>query len=107
MASPSQITAANKAPDRLERIRLMARTMRDRADADGACTMSHLYAAGFTQAEIEAYRDQARGLLSGRRPLSSPARMEGERLVRMAKLVRRRIRDRRTRAVQAAQALAS
>lgn len=40
---------------------LMADVMRERVAQDGACTVDHLSAAGFTAAEIAEYADIARG----------------------------------------------
>lgn len=94
MTAPSLIRAAKLAPDRKARITLMAETMRTReAGPEGACTFVHLMAAGFTPAEVEAYRDDARAILSGRRIVKlapSPARVEGRALVRQAKEMRRK-----------------
>ncbi|CAO4162677.1 Transcriptional regulator [Methylorubrum populi] len=94
MTAPSKIRAAQAAPDRATRIRLMADTMRrHEAGPEGACTFSHLAAAGFTQAEIEAYRDDARAILSDRPSvrLAAPAgRQQGKALVRAAIAIRRR-----------------
>ncbi|WP_018261322.1 hypothetical protein [Methylobacterium sp. WSM2598] len=92
MAAPSKVAAALSAPDRLDRIAHMARVMRERKAADGACTFAHLAAAGFSEAEIEAYRDDARQILSGRPiPITLPAgRIEGLALVRQAQVVRAR-----------------
>lgn len=93
MTAPSLLACARQAPDRLARIRLMARTMQEAATGpDEACTFTDLTAAGFTSWEIEAYRDQARALLSGRtlieRSSVSPARLEGAQLVAQARAVR-------------------
>lgn len=95
MTAPSLIRAAQAAPDRTTRINLMAETMRlHRHGPEEACTFHHLTAAGFTSAEIEAYRDEARAILSGRPAVvlaAPPGRMEGEQLVKAARAVRRRI----------------
>lgn len=94
MTAPSLLRAARSAPDREDRIRLMAETMRmHRAGPEEACTFQHLMAAGFTGAEVEAYRDDARALLSGRPALmlAEPiGRREGNALVRAARAVRKR-----------------
>lgn len=67
MAAPSLIAAARRAPDRLDRIHLLADVMvRHREGPEGACMYRHLYAEGFTEAEIEAYRDDARGVIENR-----------------------------------------
>lgn len=72
----------------------MAETMRDhRNGPEGACTFTHLTAAGFTAAEIEAYRDEARALLSQRSRVilaDIPGRMEGAALVKASRSIRRR-----------------
>ena len=95
MTAPSLIRAAKAAPDRATRISLMAETMRrHQSGPEEACTFHHLAAAGFTSAEIEAYRDEARAILSGRPAIvlaAPPGRMEGEQLVKAARAVRRRI----------------
>lgn len=95
MTAPSLIRAARAAPDRHARIRLMAETMRlHRAGPEEACTFHHLTAAGFTTAEVEAYRDDARAILSDRPRITLapiPGRMEGDALVRVARRVRRRL----------------
>ena len=92
MAAPSKIAAARDAVDRSIRTERMAQVMRDREAGDGACTFAHLTAAGFTEAEIEAYRDDARALLSGRPvPITLPAgRVEGLTLVAQARSLRAR-----------------
>ena len=94
MTAPSKLRAAQAAPDRAARVRRMADLMRHHQNGpEGACTYRHLYAAGFTEAEIEAYRDDARALLSNRaaiRLAPAPGRMEGRQLVRAAIAIRRR-----------------
>ena len=98
MTSPSLVRAARMAPDRERRVKLMADTMRRHAHGpEGACTFRHLTAAGFTEAEIEAYRDEARGILSNRPRIvlaPPPGRMEGHQLVKAARAVRRRLAKR-------------
>lgn len=98
MTAPSQLHAARIAPDRATRTRLMAETMRHHeAGPEGACTFAHLMAAGFTPAEVETYRDDARALLSGRRPIvlaKPPGRAEGRALVRQAQAIRQRAAER-------------
>ncbi len=69
MPTQSQIRAAQVATNRHARVRLMAEVMEARESAHGACTYADLCAAGFSEAEIEAYRDDARG-----RSLGSPRR---------------------------------
>lgn len=95
MTAPSLIRAAKAAPDRNTRINLMAETMRrHRHGPEDGCTFHHLAAAGFTSAEIEAYRDDARAILSGRPVVvlaAPPVRKDGEQLVKAARAVRRRI----------------
>lgn len=67
MTAPSLIQAAIHAPDRRHRIIQMAEAMRYHAHGpEGACTVDHLSAAGFTRAEIETYRDPATGVLAGK-----------------------------------------
>lgn len=93
MAAPSKIRLARAAPDASIRIELMAETMLRHEAADGACTFAHLCAAGFSEAEIEAYRDPAREHISGRAraPRSAiPGRQEGAALVKQARALRRR-----------------
>ena len=64
MTAPSLLNAARKSPDRFDRINRMAELMRYHKEGpEGACTAVHLYAAGFTEAEVVAYRDDARALL--------------------------------------------
>ena len=65
MSSPSQVAAAKAAANRDARTRLMAETMVRHEASDGACTFAQLAAAGFAEAEIEAYRDDARRLIAG------------------------------------------
>ena len=92
--SPSQLEAARKAPDRQARTNLMADTMREREASDGACQSSHLRAAGFTDAEIWAYADDARAILSGRKPARravSPGRKIGKAMAEAANIIRARI----------------
>ena len=96
MIPTSLINAARRVADRWARVQLMAQVMRDNAAGpDGACRFGHLAAAGFTEAEIRAYADDARAILSGRPgaglPIPSPAKSEARRLVAKAKRVRARI----------------
>jgi hypothetical protein len=95
MVSPSQMDAARKVPDRSARIQAMVEVMRDCAAAHGACQTSHLRAAGFTEAEIYTYADDARAILSGRpnagRAILSRGRKDGLALVREAQRIRRRL----------------
>lgn len=92
MAAPSKIDAARTAPDRRARIATMASIMRDTADTHGSCDRPHLRAAGFTEAEIEAYADDAREILSDRKgtKVLTPTRAEGRRLVARARAIRAR-----------------
>lgn len=93
MAAPSKIRLALAAPDASIRIELMAETMLRHEAADGACTFGQLCAAGFSEAEIEAYRDPAREFISGRARVTRtaiPGRQEGAALVKAARAVRRR-----------------
>lgn len=47
-------------PDQAAIVRVMARLMADGQAADGACTEDHLFAAGFTRAELRDHAEQAR-----------------------------------------------
>lgn len=94
MTAPSLLLAARQAPDRRERILRMAETMRERVSglSDG-CTVEDLQAAGFTEAEAYAYRDDAIGALGGRpSPLRTVpvGRITGLALVRKAQAIRER-----------------
>jgi hypothetical protein len=95
MTAPSLLLAARHAPDRRERILYMAETMRDLAyGPGGACTFPDLCAAGFTEAEIVAYRDDARAAIAGRpSPLRTTpiGRLKGLAMVKTARAIRRRI----------------
>lgn len=99
MTAPSLLRSARTANDRRSRVRLMAETMRHHeAGTEAGCTFHHLNCAGFTSAEIHAYRDEALALLSQRppvRPAELPGRMEGYALVRVARAVRRRVEARK------------
>ena len=82
MPAPSLIQDARRAPDARRQIYRMARVMADRREGpEGACTVVHLFQAGFTEAQVHAYRDPARALLQGL-PLglttSPPGRREAE-----------------------------
>ena len=88
MTAPSLISGARNAPDCRDRILAMADAMRHHAHGpDGACTSVHLYCAGFTEAEVVVYRDDARAVLAGRpsalRTLR-PGRIEARRLLTRA-----------------------
>lgn len=95
MTAPSLLLAARRAPDRRERILYMAETMRDLAHGPGgACTFPDLCAAGFTEAEIVAYRDDARAAIAGRpSPLRTTpiGRLKGLAMVKTARAIRRRL----------------
>ncbi|KQQ39085.1 hypothetical protein ASF58_23375 [Methylobacterium sp. Leaf125] len=95
MTAPSLLLAARKAKDARERILYMAETMRDLAHGStGACTFGDLCAAGFTEAEIHAYRDDARVAIAGRpSPLRTIpiGRLKGIAMVKTARAIRRRI----------------
>jgi hypothetical protein len=98
MTAPSLLLAARRAPDARERILRMAETMRERITglSDG-CTVEDLQAAGFTEAEAYAYRDDAIGVLAGRpSPLRTVpiGRIKANAMVRRARAIRERI-DRR------------
>jgi hypothetical protein len=95
MTAPSLLLAARQAPDRRERILRMAETMRERISGlSEGCTVEDLQAAGFTEAEAYAYRDDAIGALSGRpSPLRTIpiGRLKANTMVRTAHAIRRRI----------------
>ncbi|GJD92872.1 hypothetical protein [Methylobacterium iners] len=99
MTAPSLILAARHAPDRRQRILLMAETMRDHAwGPEGACTDAHLRAAGFTEGEIATYPDDARAVLVGKpSPLRTvPAgRLNALALAKKARSIRSRIEEAR------------
>lgn len=66
MPAPSLVHAARKAPDARAHIFRMARIMSERKNGpEGACTAVHLFQAGYTEAQVHAYRDPARALLQG------------------------------------------
>ena len=66
MTSPSMIHAARRAPDALDHVIRMVRVMQERTTGpEEACTMAHLFQAGFTEAQVHAYRDPARALMQG------------------------------------------
>ncbi|WP_375408556.1 hypothetical protein [uncultured Methylobacterium sp.] len=98
MTAPSLIHAARRAPDRRERILLMAEAMRYHAHGpEGACTFGHLCAAGFTEAEIHTYRDDARAVLVGKpSPLRTtpPGRVMAQGMAKKARSIRQRIEGR-------------
>lgn len=90
MTSPSMIHAARRAPDAGRHIFRMARIMAERKNGpEGACTVVHLFQAGFTEAQVHAYRDPARGLLQGL-PLTAdpPGRREAEAAVEAIREIR-------------------
>lgn len=96
MAARAQITAALVSPDRCTRTEAMAEVMRRAEASDGACLEAHLTCAGFTAAEVAAYRDDALAVLSGR-PMTAHAlpagRLEGITLVHQARAIRARQAD--------------
>ncbi|MGX9980335.1 hypothetical protein [Methylobacterium fujisawaense] len=66
MTSPSMIHAARRAPDALEHVIRMVRVIQERMSGpEEACTIVHLFQAGFTEAQVQAYRDPARALMQG------------------------------------------
>ena len=92
MPSPSLVHAARRAPDARHQVFRMARVMAERRNGpEGACTVVHLFQAGFTEAQVHAYRDPARALLQGL-PLGlttePPGRREGEAAVEAAREIR-------------------
>lgn len=93
MPSPSQVRAAQAATNRADRIRLMADIMRHQESAHGACTYGDLCAVGFSEAEIEAYRDDARREIAGLAPSAATMPtgcIEGHQLVAEARAIRAR-----------------
>lgn len=93
MASPSQVRAAQAAENRITRVLLMAEVMQRQEASAGACTYADLCAAGFAEAEIEAYRDDARRLITGLDlvpEILPPGRVEGKILVAQAQALRAR-----------------
>ncbi|MFB0491244.1 hypothetical protein ABIE45_003830 [Methylobacterium sp. OAE515] len=66
MTSPSMIHAARRAPDALDHVIRMVRVIQERTTGpEEACTIVHLFQAGFTEAQVAAYRDPARALMQG------------------------------------------
>ena len=94
MTSPSLIAAARSSADRHERIIRMAHLMRHhREGPEGACTALHLYQAGYTEAEVVAYRDDARACLLGKPSLlrnTPPYRLKGQLLAMEARRIQAR-----------------
>ena len=95
MIPRSELRAARAAPDRAARIRDLAALMREhRHGAEGGLSLATARAAGFTLAEIEAYRDAATALArSGAPVVLAPPRKRalGLDLVRKAQAIRRRL----------------
>lgn len=90
MPSPSLVHAARRAPDARAQIFRMARIMSERKNGpEGACTVVHLFQAGYTEAQVHAYRDSARALLQGL-PLKGdpPGRHEAEAAVEAVREIR-------------------
>ena len=92
MPSPSLILAARRAPDAGRHVFRMARVMADRKNGpEGACTVVHLFQAGFTEAQVAAYRDPAQALLQGL-PLGlttePPGRREAEAAIEAVREIR-------------------
>ena len=79
---------------RKRRIRDLASLMRECGDGPGeGLTVEEARAAGFTLAEIEAYRDEAMALARSGTPVVLPPpgrRAPGDELVRQARAIRRR-----------------
>jgi hypothetical protein len=73
----------------------MAEATRDRVNGlSGSCTVEDLQAAGFTEAEAYAYRDDVVGVLNGRpSPLRTTpiGRLKGLAMVKTARAIRRRL----------------
>lgn len=82
MPAPSLVHAARHAPDARCQIFRMAKVMAERRNGpEGACTIVHLFQAGWTEAQVVAYRDPARALLQGLDlglETSPPGRREAE-----------------------------
>lgn len=93
MPTPSQVRVAKAAENRIARVLLMAEVMQRQEASNGACTYADLCAAGFAEAEIEAYRDDARRLIGGLDHVPEilpPGRVEGRILVAQAQAIRSR-----------------
>ena len=95
MPSPSLISAAQHAPDARARIARMAHVMRHQMEGvEECCTFVHLVQAGFTEAEIHAYRDDARAYILGKPSANRwtpPNRLAGSLLAIEAHKIRRRV----------------
>jgi len=90
MPAPSLVHAARKAPDARHQVFRMAKVMSERKNGpEGACTAVHLFQAGYTEAQVHAYRDMARALLQGL-PLEGdpPGRREAEAAVEAVREIR-------------------
>ena len=92
-STPEQIRAARVAPDRAERIRELADLMREQQfGTNEGLSIAAARAAGFSSAEIEAYRDEAMALARSGKPfvLTPPGKCTpGDELVRQARAIRR------------------
>lgn len=66
MVAPSLIRAAKQAPDRLERIHRLAAVLVELDAGPSSALYKHVYAKGFTEAEVIAYGDAARGVIENR-----------------------------------------
>ncbi|TXM65851.1 hypothetical protein [Methylobacterium sp. WL120] len=95
MPSPSLIAAARHAPDARAQIARMAQVMRYQMEGvEECCTFVHLVQAGFTEAEIHAYRDDARAYIRGKPSANrwtAPDRVKGSLLAIKAREIRRRV----------------
>lgn len=95
MPSPSLVAAARHAPDARVRITRMAHVMRHQMEGvEECCTFVHLVQAGFTEAEIHAYRDDARAYILGKPSANRwtpPDRLHGNLLAIKAREIRRRV----------------
>lgn len=60
MPSTSQVRTAKAADNRVARVVEMAEVMQRQETSHVACTYADVCAAGFAEAEIEAYRDNDR-----------------------------------------------
>ncbi|WP_267355764.1 MULTISPECIES: hypothetical protein [unclassified Methylobacterium] len=66
MPSPSLVQDARRAPDALDHVIRMVRVMQERITGpEEACTIVHLFQAGFTEVQVHAFRDPARALMQG------------------------------------------
>ena len=95
MPSPSLIAAARRDPDARAQISRMAQVMRHHQEGvEGCCTFLHLLQAGYTEAEIHAWRDDARAYIRGKPSANrwtSPYRIEAAEFAIEARKIQRRV----------------